>query len=133
MQIKMNLVSKQSKLTRCEICGRVLTDPESVALRIGPECAARHQMGLASVAEARSRLAVGGGGYAADQLRQALHTYDRLVAIAEKQRGWRANIEDRLRRDLLQAQARIAQLKANLKLQMRPASMAQTQTYQEAA
>jgi hypothetical protein len=95
------------KTTRCEHCGKVLTDSESIARRVGPECLAKHQRQLACVAQARQAVA---GGFRDAALKAAL---DRLY-VAELclrravEQGWTEDAREYIRKDIRTYRARIA-------------------------
>jgi hypothetical protein len=100
MQTKM---ISQSRHTRCELCGEVLTDKESIARGIGPVCANKQKSIYALVAAGADAERCGLGDY---QLTTRGSKLRQLQRIAVR---YSEAIPSNLRRDLHNAEKHYAQ------------------------
>lgn len=92
----------QNPKPKCEFCGRALTDPASIALRIGPECKGKQQDLLSIVDAGKNAEGYGLGDFELTARGSKLRSLERIAV--KYAHGLPANLQ----RDLQTARQRHA-------------------------
>lgn len=103
----------QNPKPKCEFCGRELSDPDSIALRIGPECKGKQQTLLALVDAGKNAEGYGLGDYELTARGSKLRSLERIAM------KYMHSLPAKLQRDLQQARQRYAQRVTHLSKQNR--------------